>query len=264
MKNKYRNAVVTGASSGIGAEIAKYLARNNCHVVAVARNGKNLKRQKLFLSKRQQQYFHPFATDINDTESHKRIISKAFKRGDIDLFISNAGVGISKSFIKMSNKEIDYVMNTNLQSPIKLTREILDSNLIDSKAVNLQIVFVTSMAGKMGFPKLSTYTATKFGLEGFVEALRHDLKNSSVSICILRPGITDTNFFASAGMNDFHKSVKGKSVLHSPESVAIELFNLLSSKLEELTIGTDRYVVKILPFFGWKMRLKVLDIINKF
>ncbi len=264
MKSKYKNAVVTGASSGIGAELSLYLAKNKCHVLAIGRDAKKLAKQRGRLSPNDQKYFHVHKADINVQSTHSRLLKAAQENGQIDLLISNAGVGVSKSFEYMTDDEIELVISTNLLSPIKLIRQLVGSTLSTGKKTRLQIVLVTSLAGKMGFPELSTYTASKFGLEGFAEVLRHDLKQTNISICVLRPGVTDTEFFNVADMHDFYNSVKGKKVLHTAESVAVELFEKLSPDLEELTIGSDKYVIKVLPFINWKNRLKALDLINKF
>lgn len=264
MKSKYKNAIVTGASSGIGAELSLYLAKNKCHVLAVGRDAKKLAKQRGRLSPSKQKYFHAYKADINVKSTRSRLLKAAQENGRVDLLISNAGVGVSKSFEHMTDDEVELVITTNLLSPIKLIGQVIGSTLRTSKQSKLQIVIVTSLAGKMGFPELSTYSASKFGLEGFAEVLRHDLKQTNISICVLRPGVTDTGFFNVAGMHGFYDSVKGKKVLHSAESVAEELFEKLSPHLEELTIGSDKYALKVLPFFKWNNKLKALDLINKF
>ena len=186
---RYKKALVTGASSGIGLSICKYLSREGVETIALARNKSRLKTALRGVSKNTK-----VIVDVSDTDKFLQELSRL--DSDIDLLICNVGAGGNMSLKNQQSKEIEKVISTNLTSTILLTQHLLANKRKESE---LQIVLVSSLAGKMSFPGLSVYSATKFGIEGFAEALRYELEEKEkVKICVLRPGVTDTNFFIRA------------------------------------------------------------------
>ena len=142
---------------------------------------------------------------------------------------------------------------------MRLTQKVLAEIIKNQRG---QIVFVTSLAGKMGFPNLSTYSATKFGIEGFAEAVRSEVTNQGIDITVLRPGVTDTEFFEVAEMTDFADAMKQEGKIHSPKDIADFLLDKLPKKPNELTYGRDKWFIKLLPFLPHNMRLKILSLIS--
>lgn len=261
MTNKlpYQGAIVTGASSGIGAEIAKKLCQSGITVLAVARKRQNLEKVKKALHRDHQKYFIPTPTDISKEEDLSHIVSTA-QNYKVDLLINNAGVGKNTPFEVLTQNEIEAQIQTNLVGHVLLTQKLLK---LRQPQTGMHIVFVSSLAGKVGFEGLSIYTATKFAIEGLCEALKAEYKDKTVDFTILRPGITDTNFFTNANMEAFHRSVKGTKALHSAESVASYLLAKIARKPRIITVGNDKYFVRLLPFIPFSQRFKVLDMINK-
>lgn len=259
MKNK-KTALVTGASSGIGAAIAIELCKKNIKVFAVGRSIKGLSSVKKQLPANKKTNFVSLPADITSRLGRQKILKESTKHR-LDLLINNAAIGKSKGFVEHSNKEIQEIINTNLIAPIMLTKELIEKNA--PSGPSFQIVFVSSLAGKMAFPNLSIYSATKFALEGLAESLQEEYKNSNIRVTVLRPGVTDSNFFSRAGMDDFYRSVKGTKALNSPKAVADIFVKNLRKLPLSITIGNDRYFLKILPFLTRKNRFKVLDLTNK-
>ena len=183
------------------------------------------------------------------------------KLGSVDVLINNAGLGYEKSFIDQTEEEILQVLNTNLISQILLTKEFLPNMLEKGDG---KIIYVTSLAGKIGFPELAPYSASKFGVEGFAETLREELKNTGVKICVVRPGVTDTPFFQPAGMTEYYHKVKKSGKIHPPESVAKAILKNINIMPDEIVVGSDRIYLRILPFIPYKWRFKLLDFINLF
>jgi len=253
----YKRAVVTGASSGIGREIAKALCRARVHVVGVGRNHVELEQTEKELSGEYGQFFHASVVDISKKSDRDSLFESV---GSIDLLVNVAGVGYSKPFEDHTEEEIKTVIETNLLAPIALTRGFLKNR--KSKEL-LQTVFVTSLAGKIGFPNMSIYSATKFGLEGLCESLRMEYAGQPVSFSILRPGVTDTHFFQRAGMESFYQSVKGTRQLYSAEKVVEEFMKGLKRAKPVVTVGRDKWFLKLLPIIPFKKRFTVLDIISK-
>lgn len=260
LQDAYKRALVTGASSGIGAEVAKLLCSSNIAVLAVARDEKRLQQIKEELPIEKQKYFTSVAGDLRKKSDIEAILDTCKNQGAIDLLINNAAVGYSLEFEKQSDQQIEDVIHTNLLGHMFLTRGLLN---LRKKDAPLHIVFVTSLAGKIGFSDLSVYCASKFGLEGLCEALRIDYQGSPIAFTVLRPGITDTRFFDKAGMQAFYSSVKGTKALHSPTRVAEELLKKLSKKPAFIIVGNDKYFLKLLPFIPFHFRFKVINILNK-
>jgi len=252
MKTEYSRAIVTGASSGIGAAIAKALCMKNIEVYAVARNKAKLKQVKNSLPHDKQKYFNLITADISNSQGIETILKSAQPINKVDLLVNNAGVGISKSFDKHNDHEIDSIISTNLTGTIKLTNGVLKNR---SKKSKIHIIFVSSLAGKIGFPDLSVYSATKFGIEGFAQSLRTEYRNQKVKISILLPGVTDTNFFNIAKMDMPDK-------MHSPDNVASTLLKNINKSV--VVVGGDKYFIKLIPFIPFHNRFKVLSITNKF
>lgn len=257
--NNFKTIIVTGASSGIGAAIAKKYCMNGSTVYALSRNTTKLQEVKESLPKLLQDQFITKKCDVANREQVATLFQTIFQEQPIDLVFSNAGVGYSKPFTQYSDKEIHSVIATNLTGAINVVRAALKHH----KQAPLQVVFTSSLAGKIGFPNMSIYSASKFGLEGLVESLRNEYTEKNVVFTVLRPGITQTSFFKKAGMQNFEKSVKNLKCFYSPDKVADICFNKLSSKTKTIVVGNDKYFLTILPFIPFHYRFKVLDIINK-
>lgn len=263
MKNllKGKNVIVTGASSGIGREISLLFSEQGANILAVARNMSKL--DKLVQdSSRNSGKIISFSVDLLELDSASLIIAKAkCEFGKIDILINNAGIGYEKDFSEQNKNEIDSVLTTNLISPINLTKEILPEFIKNKEGV---IFFVTSLAGKIGFPKLAPYSASKFGIEGFAETVREELKDKNIKIVVVRPGVTDTDFFDKAGMHEFYYLVKLNNKIHSANSVAEEIIRNMDNLPEVITIGSDKIFLKILPLIPYKWRFRLLSIVNLF
>lgn len=228
-----KRALVTGATTGIGREVAKELAKHNVRVIAVGRTESQL--QSL---EQEQAGIEGISTDISRLDDVQSLFRKM---GFIpDIVVNNAARGHNNGLHEMNDEQLHGVVNTNLMGTLYVTREAL-KDMIERNSG--QLVFVSSLAGKMGFPNLSVYSATKFGIEGFVDALREEIKQTGIHAMIVRPGVTDTDFFDTAGMNGFAEQMKHK--MQSPTQTAVEIVEGIAQKKKELTIGPDK---RFLPF----------------
>lgn len=255
----YNNALVTGASSGIGQAIATRLCEQGITVFALARSRSRLNAIRNSLSPDAKPLFKSVVCDLMDDGSIKAAVDQ-LSDSRIDLLVNNAGTGIYKKFELMSEDEIDKVLNTNLKGTLTLTSHILRRRAPNE---SLHLVFVTSLAGKIGFSDLSVYSASKFALEGFCETLRAEYEGSPVSITVLRPGVTDTAFFEKAGMQAYKETAKNLRSFYSPDKVAEIFLQNISRKPPAIIVGNDKYFLIALPFIPFRHRLKALDIINK-
>ena len=182
-------ALITGASSGIGRDIARTLSKKGYDLVLVARDEEKLREVKKELEKNKTKieiYVTDLSVEENCKELHKNI-------NDIDVLINNAGFGDCGNFTKTSlNKEISMIQ-TNIIAYHILTKLYL----IDMKAKGYgKILNVASIAGFMPGPLMATYYATKAYIVSLSESIREELKKekSKVQISILCPGPVETNF----------------------------------------------------------------------
>ena len=181
-------ALITGASSGIGKDMARILAQKNYELVLVARDIKKLEETKNELEKITK--VEIISTDLSNEENCKELYKKV---QNIDILINNAGFGDCGNFTKTSLEKDLNMIKTNIIAYHILTKLYL----IDMKAKNQgKILNVASIAGFMPGPLMATYYATKNYVVRLSEAIREELKKekSNVQISILCPGPVETNF----------------------------------------------------------------------
>ncbi len=183
-------ALITGASSGIGRDIAKVLAQKGYDLVLIARGEEKLIQVQEEITKKYNSQVKIIEMDVSNVDNCKKIHAE---NQDIDLLVNNAGFGECGEFSKTSlDKELSMI-DTN----IKAYHILMKLYLIDMKKKNKgHILNVASIAGFMPGPLMATYYATKAYVVRISEAIREELKkdNSNVKISVLCPGPVDTNF----------------------------------------------------------------------
>lgn len=199
-------ALITGASSGIGRDIATELAQRGYDLILVARNIEKLNQVKEnILNNCNNINIKIIQMDVSTPENCKNLYNQV--NDDIDILINNAGFGVFGDFTKTNiDKEIQLI-NTNITAVHILTKLFLQDMEKKNKG---HILNVASIAGFMPGPLMATYYATKAYVVRLSEAIREELKKekSNVKISILCPGPVDTNFNNVA---DVEFSIKGLS-----------------------------------------------------
>lgn len=206
-------ALITGASSGIGRDIAKELSPKGYDLILVARNLEKLNEVKEKLETN----IETVSMDISNPENCKQLYEK-YK--DIDILVNNAGFGDCGYFDKTNLEKELQMINTNIVAYHVLTKLYLK----DMKAKNSgKILNVASIAGFMPGPLMATYYSTKAYVVRLSEAIREELKkeNSKVQISILCPGPVDTNFNKVA---DVQFALKGLSSEYVAKYTTDKLF----------------------------------------
>lgn len=211
-----KHALITGATSGIGYELAKLFAQNNYNLVLVARNEDNLKEVARELEALGPIHTHLIAADLFEADAAQKIYEKTTELGiTVNILVNDAGQGEWGRFIKTDLKrEIDLVQ-LNIISLMSLTKFYLKEMVDRNEGRILQLA---SSVSKAPSPYLSVYAATKAFVLSFTEALAEELSESEVTITALQPDATDTDFF--------HKAKAENTVtykerdLYSPEEVA--------------------------------------------
>jgi short-subunit dehydrogenase len=179
-----RVVIVTGASSGIGAAVARAFGRAGDRVVLAARRLDRLQAVAGALPDAL-----AVAADLSQTADIQRVVSAATERfGAVDVLVNNAGVGRYDWLERLTEDDIHEQICVNLTAPILMTRAVLPLMLERRRGV---IINISSVAGKIASPTMSIYNATKFGLEGFSESLRREVGPMGVHICVVYPGPTE-------------------------------------------------------------------------
>lgn len=204
-------AVVTGASSGIGLELAKLCARDGYDLVIAADESaiQEAARTLTALGAR----VDAVEADLATTEGNDKLIA-ALQGRPVDALLANAGHGLGGAFLDQDWTRIRAVIDTNVTGTIYLVQKI-GRQMRDRKQG--KILFTGSIAGLLPGTYNAVYNSTKSFIDSFSFALRAELKDSGVTVTVLMPGATDTNFFARADMLD---TQVGASEKQPPDEVA--------------------------------------------
>jgi short-subunit dehydrogenase len=182
-------ALITGATGGIGAAIARALHAKGAAVVLSGRQGDVLERLSAELGERAE----VLVADLCDGEQVAALPGRA---GQVDVLVANAALPASGHLLGFEPDHIDRALDVNLRAPIQLSRALVPAM---SERGFGHLVFISSLSGKVAASGSSLYSATKFGLRGFALGLREDLHGSGVGVSTVFPG-----FIRDAGM--FHDS----------------------------------------------------------
>ena len=219
-------AVVTGASSGIGAALARALSHQGAKVTLAARRLKKLNE----VSRNCPGEVLVIAADLTKKTDRKRIIQQTMDRwGRIDILVNNAGQGMYGHFI--SNTEADWrqIFEINLFSPVFLSQNILPIMQAQRKGL---IINIASIGGLVAHSdKVSAYVASKHALVGFSRALALDFNDKGIRVLAVCPHLTDTEFFkTSTGASEMAPVVENfQNFMDTPEDVARGIIEQLDS-----------------------------------
>ena len=190
-------ALVTGCSSGIGLETALALARDGFYTFATMRDLTKTEKIEEAI-KKENLNVEILELDVDNEESASTAIEAILgKKQRIDVLVNNAGYGMWGTVEDLSVDEFKEQFETNFFSIIRLIHKIAP---IMRKQGSGDIVNISSVAGRIGFPVSPAYISSKFALEGLSESLRFELMPFGVNVIIIEPGVIKTNFFNSMKM----------------------------------------------------------------
>lgn len=236
-----KTILITGASSGIGYELAKIAAEEGYYLILVARNKKTLLKVAKELHSNYKVSALIIEKDLSLSHSALDIYSEVKKHNlNVDILVNNAGFGSFGDFLDSDREQQMNMIDVNCSSLVALTHYFLK----DMKDKNFgRIMNVGSLAGfQPGGPKMAVYFATKAFVLSFSQGLSEELKDSGISVTCLCPGSTETGFHNKAGISKM-SFLRGN--LPSAFSVALEGWKGMMKK-------------KRLVIPGWKNKIVVL------
>lgn len=225
-------AVVTGASSGIGYELAKQFAQNGFDLLITATdqdiNNAARDLEQLGVSVQTVQ------ADLATYEGVDQLYSAITSSGrPIDAIALNAGVGVGGDFTHDTElKDEINLINLNVVSVVHLSKRVVKDMVARGSG---RILFTSSVAALMPGPFYAVYAASKSFVQSFSEALRNELKDTGVTVTALQPGPTDTNFFERADMED---TAAGQGPKDDPAEVAKQGFEALMAGKDHVIAGS--------------------------
>jgi short-subunit dehydrogenase len=241
MKNQkaFENRVVwlTGASSGIGEQLAYLLNEAGAHLILSARKQEKLEKVKAACP-RQELPIALLAMDLADLEVLPDLSHRAWELfGHIDYMIHVAGVSIRGMALDTEIAMDEYVMRVNHFGPVVITRELVPKMLERGFA---HIAATTSLSGKYGVPQLSAYAASKHAMHGFFESLRAELYDQGLRITMLVPGMIRTKIiqhgFDGHG-KPFDHNIQGMKEGFDPKACAERMMFAIRKNKQEYFIG---------------------------
>lgn len=230
-------AIITGASTGIGAELAKLAAADGYELLLVADTP--FVDAAAGLANAQ-----TVEADLSTIEGIDRLLDAAGGR-QIDLLCANAGHGLGHGFLDQAVSDWRHVVDTNITGTVYLLQKTLQDMITRGSG---KILVTGSIAGYIPGPFNAVYNATKAFVDNFTEALRNEIKDvAGVTLTTLMPGVTDTNFFHRAGLDD---TSVGQGEKADPAKVAKDGWDAVMA-------GSDR----IVSGFGNKAQVAMTGVV---
>lgn len=220
--HKHRIALVTGATSGVGLQVAKDLKEKGFDVFATGRS-------KEALQKLNDQGIHTIEADLLMEDAVDLIASQC---PSPDIVVFSAGIGTFALAHETTDEQIEQMMRVNVIAPMKLTSRLLP-HMISRKAGHL--IYVASQAGKVATPKASVYAATKHALLGYATATRMEVQTHNIHVTTINPGPIDTPFIDLADATGTYKTSLKKFLL-SVDEVADAIINVINRPRREVDL----------------------------
>ena len=226
-------AVVTGASSGIGLELARQFAQHGFDLLICSESGE---------IRSAEQELRSLGGDVQSVQANlatyegvENLYAAIQASGrTLDSIAINAGVGVSGDFARQTSLEDELnLIALNVVSPVHLTKRVVKDMVARNHG---RILFTSSIAGEMPSPFEAIYGASKAFLTSFAEAIRNELKDTGVTVTALMPGATETNFFHRAHMEDTKLGASNSK--DDPAEVAKDGFEALMSGKDHVVAGS--------------------------
>lgn len=230
---KNRVVLITGASGGLGEQVAYQAAKAGATLILAARDLRRLlevKEKCVVLSKGE---VFVYQLDISDRGQVKDVIDDiGINLGRIDILVNNAGFGIFKSILDFDLDLVEQMFQVNVLGLIHITKTVVKLMVEQGGG---QVINIASQGGKMATAKSTIYSATKAAVISFSNALRLELHSSNIRVTVVNPGPIKTNFFKKADITGKYLDSVGKIVLE-PDYVAVKIVEAMDTKKREINL----------------------------
>ncbi|MEA3505108.1 MAG: SDR family oxidoreductase [Bacteroidota bacterium] len=227
--------IITGASSGIGKSLSELYAKHNCKVVMAARNIEKItEMSKLFDSMNVENL--AVQTDVSIEKECENLIAKTLEKfGKIDYLINNAGISMRALFKDLDLEVLKKLMDVNFWGTVYCIKYALPHILKEKGS----ITGVISVAGHVGLPGRTGYSASKFAIRGFLDTLRIEHLKDGLHVLVVAPGFTASNVrkvALTANGNPQGETPRNESGMMSPEVVAKKIANAIEKRKRSLVL----------------------------
>jgi len=228
-----KNIIITGASGGIGAEMAILCAERGANLVLLARNIEKLNQLKCNLENQFQVQVSVYKVDVSRTNEVQTVFSSILTElSHIDVLVNNAGFGVFREASEASIEEIKSMFAVNVVGLMTCTRMLLPKMQEQGHG---HIINIASQAGKIATPKSSAYAATKHAVLGYTNSLRMELAKHNIYVTAVNPGPIETNFFTIADeKGTYVKNVK--KYMLKPDYVAKKIVDTMLTPTREINL----------------------------
>lgn len=223
-----RTAVITGASRGIGAAVARMLHDRGANLGLASRSGDDLGLERVVAH----------SCDVRDLDALERLCAATAERfGSIDIVVPNAGVGAYGPFLDLSREHLDEMLDVNLKGTVYVLRAALP-HMAGREG---DVVTLASEAGRRGLPYEAVYCASKFGQVGLTRALDHELREQGIRCTNVCPGGVATDFALDEGRGRTRGALPGMMTAEDVAEVVVFVlerprhFRMLETALRPLT-----------------------------
>jgi NADP-dependent 3-hydroxy acid dehydrogenase YdfG len=206
--------------------MATALVKENAKVYGLARNKEGLESLKAEIGTT----FIPVPLDISNRSAVNKWVSETFSADDIpDILINNAGAGSFGRIDEMGAATWDVMVNTNLTGMYNITSQVV--KLMRATTEPSHIVNIGSILGSVTRAEGAAYSATKFGMRGFTDALFKEIRNDNIKVTLLNPGSIDTHFFESSGIEAHKNMLQADDIANTVLHILKTPDNMLISEL---------------------------------
>lgn len=249
-------ALITGASKGIGKEIALELAGRKYDLILVARSEDLLSKLSSEISSAHGVKCLFVAADLSTDEGIDKTVSFfQNQKAELSILVNNAGYALWGRFDELSLDSLTSLMKINMALPVNLSYRLLPEL---KKSKQAYILNISSTTAYQAIPRLAIYAACKTFIIQFSRALRYELKSTNVSVTCVSPGTTDTNFMDAAGMHSEAIRKKADKVKMKASTVAKFAVDAMFSKKNEAIPGwLNKISVALIPFLPKSVSEKI-------
>ncbi|GIN19916.1 MAG TPA: SDR family oxidoreductase [Bacillus bacterium] len=230
---KGKTVVITGASGGLGEQIAHRCAASGANLVLLARNQKKLEQLAENVSEKYSVDCLPLQLDLSRHEDIPAVFRDIIERVEyIDVLVNNAGYGVFSEAKDVTAADVKGMFSVNVVGLIVCTKEVI--NYMRQRKSG-HIINISSQAGKLATPKSSVYSATKHAVLGYTNSLRMELAKDGIFVTAVNPGPMATNFFDRADPSGNYVKSLGRYIL-STEKVAEKIVEAMLMNRREINL----------------------------